>query len=282
MSHAKGLREFELELKQETFDKFSSKMYGLTGVNLPYSSKNVALVKNRLSKILRKYKFEDYEQYWNFLQSQDGPVIEEFISALTTNMTSFFREPSHFQFLQEYLKKNINKSEIRLWCAAASTGQEPFTIALTVFEQLGEAQSNKVKILATDIDLDVLKKAQTAFYLENEMQGLSENQISSYFQKGIRNGKSGYFINNYLKKMITFAQFNLVNDNYRFRKPLDLIFCRNVLIYFDEQTSRKVINSLVLSLNPGGYLILGHSESGHIKHKLLQPLSKAIYQRLKE
>lgn len=278
----KSKLDSEIELNQAVYEKFSQKMYELTGVDLPFTPKNVALIKNRLSKLIRKYKLQSYEEYWSFLQNRDGQSTSEFISALTTNMTSFFREPSHFDFLKNYLQKDFKKYELRIWCAASSTGQEPYTIAMTAFDSLPEAQWPKIKILASDIDLEVLSRADRGFYTKSEMQGLKDEYLRKYFISGVHKGESGYFIDEKLRRSITFAQFNLVYDKFEFRKPMDIIFCRNVLIYFDEATTKKVINNMVQSLAPGGFLILGHSESGNIRHELLQPLSKAVYKRIEK
>lgn len=271
----------EVSLKKETYSLFADFIYHLAGVNLPFNSKNEALVKNRLVRLLRQYQFSNFESYWSFLKSGDNAVQQEFISALTTNMTSFFREGNHFEWFKKFLVSHFSRFySLRVWCAASSTGQEPYTIAISVCESLNEHQRSYVRILASDIDLEVLKKASLGYYYENEITGLSKEQKLKYFDRIQKNDETVYRVKNFIRDMVQFSQFNLMNEKYDFKRPFDVIFCRNVLIYFDEKTTKQVIEKLASSLNPDGFLLLGHSESGNVKSPLLKPLSKAIYQRL--
>lgn len=274
----------ELELSAKHYALFAKKMYDLAGVDLPYSPKNQALLKNRLIKILRRRQLQNYEEYWEILKAGGDEVLSEFVSALTTNMTSFFRESAHFDFLAKILPEKFSNSELRIWCCASSTGQEPYTIAITVRENLPESQLARTRILATDIDQQVLKKASVGIYEEKDMQGLSPAIRQKYFNKvtpANKNSSEAFFQSkDEIHKMIRFAYFNLMNESYVFQSKFHIIFCRNVLIYFDEATTKRVISNLVSTLAPGGYLILGHSESGNVKHPELKPLSRAIYQKL--
>ncbi|MBL7543082.1 MAG: protein-glutamate O-methyltransferase CheR [Bdellovibrionaceae bacterium] len=280
VSAAKNINFEDFHLSQETYLQFAGHIYKLAGVNLPYNSKNEALVKNRLARILRAYNQNSFEEYWKFLKSAGTPETQEFISALTTNMTSFFREAAHFTWFGKAIKTHFEKLySARIWCAAASTGQEPYTIAITVCENLPEKHHARVKILASDIDTEVLKKGGLGYYKESEMGGLSRDIIFKYFDRTIRDGDVFYRVKDFLRDMVQFSQFNLVDQKYEFKKPFDFVFCRNVLIYFDEKTVGKVVENLSLALNPGGYLLLGHSESGNIKNALITSMSKAIYQR---
>lgn len=271
----------DLELSQKLYEKFAKKMYDLAGVNLPYTDKNVALVRNRIIKLLRVHNVDSFEDYWRILEKGDDAIVSDFISALTTNLTSFYREPSHFDFLSEHLPQMLKKAgpELRIWCAAASTGQEPYTIAITAINALAD-QSKKVRILATDIDLQVLKKASIGTYEEKEMQGLAPAMRLKYFEKIEHNNVDYHRATDAVHNMIRFAPFNLMNHRYEFRQKFHVVFCRNVLIYFDEATTKRVLENLVSVLEPGGYLILGHSESGNVKHKDLRSLSRAVYQKL--
>lgn len=280
-----GFEYQDLELSTKTYELFASKMYEIAGVDLPYSAKNHALLRNRLIKVLRRHGLESYEDYWNLLQQETKELVSEFVSALTTNMTSFFRESAHFDFLQGALPQMFAKiPDMRIWCCASSTGQEPYTIAMTVRESLTEAQVSKTKILATDIDEQVLRKASIGLYEDKDFQGLSPGLRQKYFSRVKVQDKRGasedrFQAKDELHKLIRFAYFNLMNESYVFQNKFHIIFCRNVLIYFDEATTKKVINNLVNVLAPGGYLILGHSESGNVKHGNLKPLSRAIYQK---
>jgi chemotaxis protein methyltransferase CheR len=276
------LNEFEdIVLSDKLYTKFAEHMYTLAGVDLPLTPKNHALVRNRILKLLRLYQLKSYEDYWNLLSSNPtSQLTSEFISALTTNMTSFYRESSHFDFLKEVLPQLLSKfSDARIWCAAASTGQEPYTIAMTVAESLGPA-ATKVKILATDIDLQVLKKASVGTYEEREMQGLPPELRQRYFSRVDVKGNEFWRIKDETHALIRFAPFNLMNPKYEFQHKFQVIFCRNVLIYFDEATTKRVIDNLTSCLAPGGYLVLGHSESGNVKHPNLKPMSRAVYLKI--
>ena len=275
-----SLNDFEeIKLTDKMFSKFAGYMYELAGVDLPLTMKNHALVRNRIVKLLRRHQLSSYEDYWDLLtKAPRQELISEYISALTTNMTSFYREPSHFEFLKDLLPQ-LKASEIRIWCAAASTGQEPYTIAMTVKEALGE-KFVQAKILATDIDLQVLKKASIGNYEEREMQGLPPAQRQKYFMKMKKDGDEFWRAKDDLHSLIRFAPFNLMAPKYEFQHKFNVIFCRNVLIYFDEATTKRVIANLTSCLASGGYLILGHSESGNVKHASLKPLSRAVYQKI--
>lgn len=277
-----ALNDFEdIKLSDKMFTKFAEHMYQLAGVDLPLTPKNHALIRNRIVKLLRRHSLKSYEEYWTMIEKGGSELTSEFISALTTNMTSFYRESNHFEFLAQVLPELHKKfgNDIRLWCCAASTGQEPYTIAMTACEAMGD-QYKKIRLLATDIDLQVLKKASVGTYEEREMQGLPPVQRTKYFEKTKVQGDEFYRAKDQIHDMIRFAPFNLMNPKYEFQHQFHVIFCRNVLIYFDEQTTKKVIDNLTSCLAPGGYLILGHSESGNVKHVNLKPLSRAVYQKL--
>jgi chemotaxis protein methyltransferase CheR len=272
----------EIKLSDKMFLKFAERMYNLAGVDLPLTPKNHALIRNRIVKLLRRHSLKSYEEYWTMIEKGGSELTSEFISALTTNMTSFYRESNHFDFLKSVLPDLAKKfgTDLRLWCAAASTGQEPYTIAMTACEAAPEMPSTKPRLLATDIDLQVLKKASTGTYEEREMQGLPPAQRTRYFEKVKANGDEYWRAKDQIHDMIRFAPFNLMNPKYEFQHKFHVIFCRNVLIYFDEPTTKKVIENLVSCLAPGGYLILGHSESGNVKHPGLKPMSRAVYQKI--
>lgn len=271
----------DFELHDKVYEKLAKKIYDLAGVYLPKTDKNIALVRNRIVKLLRQHELSSFEDYWSLVEQGQEEVLSDFISALTTNLTSFYRESMHFEFLAQQLPELLKRSpgDLRIWCAAASTGQEPYTIAMTAANALPE-QFKKVRILATDIDMQVLKKAATGTYEEKDMQGLSPAQRPRFFEKKNIRGVDCYRARDELHAMIRFAPFNLMAPKYEFKQKFHVIFCRNVLIYFDEPTKKRVLDNLVSTLEPGGFLILGHSESGNIKHNELNFLSRAIYQKM--
>jgi chemotaxis protein methyltransferase CheR len=234
-------------LTEKMFWNFSKKIYELAGVDLPLTPKNQALVRNRIVKILRRRSLMSFEDYWEIVQEGGPSERSEFISALTTNMTYFYREPAHFDFLTLHLPKiaEENSAELRIWCAASSTGQEPYTIAMTACEALNENALKKVKILATDIDLQVLTKAAVGLYEEREMQGLAPQLSEKYFDKKTSAKGPHWRAKDKIHAMIRFAPFNLMEPKYDFKHKFNVIFCRNVLIYFDEATTKKVIENAV-------------------------------------
>lgn len=272
--------EGPLELSINTFTKFSEKIYALAGVCLPHTEKNHSLVSNRLMKLLRNHGFKTYEEYWHLVEAGEETTLNEFISALTTNMTSFFREPAHFDFFKKNLQTFVKtSSEIRIWCAAASSGQEPYTIAMAASEVLSPFELTKLRILATDIDLSVLKKAAKGVYSSKEVDGLSRELLTKHFETSKLNHETYYRINKETHKLVHFAPFNLVSNHYNFKNRFHFIFCRNVLIYFDKPTTEKVIQNLAQQTHPGGYLIIGHSESGNVNNSMLRPIQQAVFQR---
>ncbi len=271
----------EQPLARQHFDFFSKLMYEFSGVNLPFSTKNEALVKNRLSKLLRKDNFEDYDALAKAMKNAAPQLISDFISTLTTNKTHFYREEAHFLWLAPYLKSHFkDANELRVWCAAASTGQEPYTIALEMKENLSENELTRTKFLATDIDLQVLKKAAEGVYSGYEVEGCPERLLKQYFEK-TKTPEFLYRVKDEISKMVQFAPLNLVEETYPFQHKFHIIFCRNVLIYFDPQTTAQVIAKMVDCLAPGGFLILGHSETGNVRHPQIKALSQAIYQKAK-
>ncbi len=282
---AKRLDFEELDLQESLYKKFSEKLYGLTGINLPYNQKNVALVKNRLSKVIRRNNWNSYEDYWRRLcennsEAKNTAMLDEFISALTTNKTHFFREDAHFEFTKKWLQKNYNPNqELRVWCAAASTGQEPWTIVMTLLDAFPNLSHGRCKVLATDIDLKVLARAAEGIYSESEVESMPEAYLKKYFEMIEVKKEKCYRVSDHLSGFVRYAPLNLIEESYPFQHKFDLIYCRNVLIYFDPPTIAKVIGRLVQNLKKNGILFLGHSESGNVKHPELNALISAVYQK---
>ncbi len=273
---------FEEQLMtREHYDFFSKLMYQISGVNLPYSEKNDSLVKNRMSKLLRKTKYANFDELMSRLKNPPPGLMNEFVSSLTTNKTHFFREDLHFKWFKDFLLTHFkNDSELRIWCAAASTGQEPYTIAMLLKESLTPSQLTMTKFLATDIDLEVLKKASQGTYRESEMDGCPPDYRKKFFTKVSSGNEDFYKAKDDLSKLIRFAPLNLVQERYPFQHKFHVIFCRNVLIYFDPPTTKKVVTSLVDSLSPGGFLVIGHSEAGSGKVTNVKQVTQAVFQKI--
>ena len=195
----------------------------------------------------------------SWLEKQDGPEWQEFVNALTTNLTSFFREQHHFEILSDYLKSNKTHPSWRVWCSAASTGEEPYSILMTAADALGA--NAHLKLTASDIDSKVLATATQGVYRLENLKNVNEGQLQRYFLKG-KAGNSGMVrIKPELQKMVDFIIVNLVRDDWPFREPFDLVFCRNVMIYFDAPTQRKVLERIHRVMAPGGLLFVGHAEN---------------------
>jgi chemotaxis protein methyltransferase CheR len=266
-------------LKQPIFEALAQKIYQIAGIHLPYNEKNVALMSNRLTRLMRDYDIKSFDQLNEALKIPSEKMKQDFVSALTTNKTDFFREEAHFDFLKAQWPQMFKaKPEVRIWSSACSAGSEPYTLAVMAAEQLNPIERQRLKILATDIDLEILKKAVKAQYTSIELEGLLPHHKQKYFKQI----SAGMFeLIPELAKSVHFSEFNLMNFQHRFQKKFDVIFCRNVLIYFDKETTDKVLELLVSNLDLNGYLIIGHSESGVIRHPCLKALGNSIFQKVR-
>lgn len=267
------------------FERLAALLKNVAGINLPTNSKNLCLMASRLSHELKKYGLSGYKEYYELVQQGHPEVMGEFIRAMTTNTTHFFREPKHFEIFQSVLQTTIQQKErehsreIRIWCSAASTGQEPYTILMSALSAIPDPSAWSVQFLATDIDRDVLAKASRGVYTENEIEGIPANLRQSFLTAHAGKNGTMYAFKQQYRDAIRFAEFNLLTEPYPFKHPFDFVFCRNVLIYFDKDTAQTVVNRMALTLRPGGYLFLGHSESGMMKSEHLKPIATAAYQR---
>ncbi|WP_022942038.1 CheR family methyltransferase [Psychromonas hadalis] len=243
-------------------------IYEHAGISL--SEQKNDLVYSRLAKRLRKHKIHRFDTYLHLLDDIQHPEWQEFINALTTNLTSFFRENHHFIRLSHYLKENFSDATadkpVKIWCSASSTGEEPYSIAMTVATTYGKLNPH-VKILATDLDTHVLDKAKKGIYHIDNIEKLSFLQKERFFLKGSGEKSELVKVRSELKSLITFNQLNLLAD-WPMKGKFDLIFCRNVMIYFDKPTQYKLLEHFAKHLSSGGLLFVGHSESfpnaGHI------------------
>lgn len=276
----------EIKIDRQSFDKLAELLGRLAGIELPYSSKNITLMTSRLGKILRRRNLASYAEYIKPLSRGEAPAISEFISAMTTNTTQFFREEAHFQVLRNLLPEVLNEKsrtqnrEIRVWCAASSAGQEPYTIAMTLLESIPNPDAWSIKLLATDIDLKILDYAARGVYTSAEAESAPKLILQKYFDSRTDKGEKHFRVKKEVRDLVTFAPFNLLNETYSFRFPFDFIFCRNVLIYFNRPNAATVINKLANCLHPRGYLFLGHSEAGMVRSSILKSVSHAVYHRI--
>ena len=275
----------KMDLTEEEFQKISNLVYEHCGINLHDGKKE--LVRSRLAKLLRIKGYNTYSDYLQYVFSDDsGLAFSELIDSLSTNLTSFFREPVHFQFLEgEFLPKLFERKaksgshRVRAWSAGCSSGEEPYTIAITLLENLAkQAGSWDIKILATDISTRILKRAAEGVYENDRVAPVAPALKNKYLTTTRQDNQQVFCAGPQLKKLITFKYLNLMNP-FPFKGPLDFIFCRNVMIYFDKPTQQKLVNKYWNVLDHGGILFTGHSESlTGIEHKF-EYVKPTIYRK---
>lgn len=248
-------KEFAFDARD--FDRVRGLIYAKAGISLADSKQE--MVYSRLARRLRATGFSSFSDYLDSLEAgQLDSEWEAFTNALTTNLTSFFREEHHFPILAEHVKKV--KEPVSIWCAASSTGEEPYTIAMTLCEAFGTLRP-PARIIATDIDTNVLAAAERGVYGIERIEKLSPERVRKFFLKG-KGAQSGLVrVRQELRDLIVFEQLNLLSDNWSIKGEFDAIFCRNVMIYFDKPTQGKILKKFVPLMKPDGLLFAGHSEN---------------------
>lgn len=271
------------QLTDAQFQKYSALVYEKTGIYLKPEKKE--LLNARLGKRLRATGIGSFKDYYEFvIQDRSGGELIHLIDSVSTNFTSFFRENSHFEMLTSmvlpaFAKEGRGRSkEIVLWSSACSSGEEPYTMAMVVDDFAARHTGLKYRIMATDISTRVLAHAQRGVYTDDRIAKVPKPFLKKYLQKGV--GKSaGYVkIKKELQQKITFSRFNLMGE-YPWKEGIDIIFCRNVMIYFNRETQQELINKFYQVLTPGGYLFIGHSESiSSLQHNFTQ-MDATAYQK---
>ncbi len=256
------------------FVKVQSLIYQRAGISL-HDGKH-AMVYSRLSRRLRETGHSSFHDYLAWLSSNDGPEWQEFVNALTTNLTAFFREQHHFEIFGSLLLSKPANSW-RVWCNAASTGEEPYSIVMTAFESLGKNAA--FKLVASDIDSRVLATAANGVYRLDNLKGLTPERLHNFFLKGRGSNAGMARVKPELRKAIEFMSVNLIRDDWPFKEPFDVIFCRNVMIYFDAPTQRRVLERIHTVLKPGGVLFVGHAENFSESKDLFTLRGKTVYER---
>ncbi len=247
-------------LAPKTFRRFCDLVYAKAGIKL--GSNKEALVAARVGKRMRKLGLTDFEDYCNLAeQDSSGAELVELLNAISTNVTHFFRESRHFELLGRFLREweNQGQTSFRIWCAASSTGEEPYSIAITVKDALRDIRD--VKILATDISTRVLERARDGLYAVRQVDKTPERMLKIHFRREKVGVEVKYRVADELKTMITFARLNLAKPPFPMHGPFDVIFCRNVMIYFDNEVRRRLLADAYRLLKDGGYLMVGHAES---------------------
>jgi len=272
------LREFEFGT--EDFEALRKLVKQITGINL--SDQKRELVYGRLARRLRALQLQSFAEYRDVLARDGGQEIAQFCNAITTNLTAFFREPHHFDYLREQVLAPMANSgaarRLRIWSAGCSTGEEPYSLAMTILEALPDIRRWDVRILATDLDSDVLERGRRGIYTEERLKNLTLQRRSRFFQERRDREGLSYEATAELKSLITFKQLNLMHL-LPMRGPLDAIFCRNVVIYFDKDTQRELFARVAQLQRPGNLLFLGHSESLFKVSEQYALIGKTVYRR---
>jgi len=267
-----GIREFQFS--EADFERVRKLIYQHAGISLSPVKKD--MVYSRLARRLRALNLQGFTEYLDLLERKGGDEWERFVNSLTTNLTSFFREPHHFPIFAEHLRKLGTRRPIRVWCSAASTGEEPYSIAMTVAETFG-MEATHVSIIASDLDTNVLATAQKGVYPLDRVEKMSPERLRKFFLKGTGAQEGQAAIRPELKRMIEFRRINLLDQSYTVKGPLDVIFCRNVMIYFDKPTQYKILSRFAPMMQPDGLLFAGHSESFLHAADLFRSLGKTVY-----
>lgn len=257
------------------FSRVQSLIYQRAGISL-HDGKH-AMVYSRLSRRLRETGYQSFREYLGWLETHDGSEWQEFVNALTTNLTSFFREHHHFEILASHLKTKPATTPWRVWCNAASTGEEPYSIVMTAVDALGPHAN--FKLSASDIDSKVLAIAAKGAYRLEGLKGIDAGRMQRFFLRGKGSNEGLIRIKPELQRMIEFLSVNLIRDDWPFREPFDIVFCRNVMIYFDAPTQRRVLEKIHRTMKPGGLLFVGHSENFNESRDLFVLRGKTVYER---
>jgi len=257
-------RTQEHSLSSEEFKFICQLVYDTSGIVL--GERKREMVYRRLMRRTRELRISSFKAYYQLLKDDEGIELPNFINSITTNLTGFYREKHHFDYLkQHFIPEHINNfgesKRLRVWSSACSTGEEPYTLAITLMESMSDILNQwDVKILATDLDTQVVEKAKSGIYTMERIEKVDRSIQKKWFQRSKNQHSNDVKVNQKLAQLITFKQLNLLHQ-WPMNGPFDVIFCRNVLIYFDKPTQSELINRFHELLRPGGILMLGHSES---------------------
>lgn len=275
------LVEHEFEFTDSEFKRLRELVHARTGIALSDAKRE--LVYGRLARRLRKLKLASFAEYCQLVEQPDSDEIEELTNAITTNLTSFFREGYHFEqlaaeALPQLVSQRTAARRLRLWSAGCSTGEEPYSLSVVMRECLAHLANWDIKLLATDIDSKVVATAAEGIYPAERFKGVSAERVRNWFPQPA--GRPGFgAASAELKSLITFKQLNLL-DAWPMKGPFDIIFCRNVVIYFDKATQRKLFDRMAEMQEPGGWLFIGHSENLHNVTQRYKLVGRTVYRRL--
>jgi chemotaxis protein methyltransferase CheR len=268
-----SLARRDFEYTAQDFARVRRLIHDRVGIALNESKHD--MVYNRLAKRLRMLRLGSFADYLDLLDDAAHSEWQQFVNALTTNLSHFFREEHHFEVLVEHCRK-LGRTPLRLWSAAASTGEEPYSIAMALCEAFGTLQP-PVSILGTDIDTTVLATAEKGVYAMDRVEQMNPERLKKFFLRGT-GGNAGFAkVRPELARLVQYRQINLTDPRWELDAMFDAIFCRNVMIYFDKQTQHDVLGRMARVIRPDGLLFAGHSESFlHAAH-LFRPIGKTVY-----
>ncbi len=275
------LKQREFEFTDADFRCLQRLVTDHTGIVVTDAKRD--MIYSRLSRRLRALGLARFADYCAHLRLHEAEELTELINAVTTNLTSFFREPHHFEHLghvvvPQLLHKNEASRKIRIWSAGCSTGEEPYSIAMTLEESIPPWLNWDVKILATDLDTSVLALAARGVYPLDRLRGMGEARRKRFFLRGRGQNEGHVKVDDELLDLVTFKPLNLLKD-WPMKGPFDVIFCRNVMIYFDRPTQQQLLERFAGILAPGGYLYVGHSENLKGLSERFEAVGKTVYQR---
>jgi chemotaxis protein methyltransferase CheR len=275
LSNSASGRTREFVFTSADFEQVRKLIYDHAGISLAPIKQD--MVYSRLARRLRALSLNTFQEYLNYLQGADEAEWETFVNSLTTNLTSFFREAHHFEILIKHLQ-SIQHRPIRIWCSAASTGEEPYSLAMTACEAFNTLNP-PVEIVSSDIDTNVLATAAKGVYPIDRVSKLEPSRLRSFFLKG-SGAQAGYVrVRPELQKMLSFIRINLLDPRLGVQGPFDALFCRNVMIYFDKPTQYAILQKFVPLLRDEGLLFAGHSESFLHAADLFHSLGRTVYER---
>ncbi|MDB5800301.1 MAG: chemotaxis protein CheR [Rhodocyclales bacterium] len=269
-----GLREFEYT--ERDFERVRALIYKRAGISLTSAKQD--MVYSRLARRLRLKKMTFFREYLDALERNSDPEEwEAFVNALTTNLTSFFREAHHFEILAANLRKISEKRPLKIWCNAASTGEEPYSLAITACEAFG-TMTPPVQIIASDLDTNVLKHGEKGIYAAERVERMEPARLQKFFLYGGIGDQAGSVrVRPELQRLISFRQINLLDPRWNVQGPFDAIFCRNVMIYFDKPTQYTILERFAPLLRPDGLLYAGHSENFMHAARIFRSIGRTVY-----
>ncbi|MFN8548143.1 MAG: protein-glutamate O-methyltransferase CheR [Candidatus Eisenbacteria bacterium] len=266
------------EMDAPTFERFRNLIYERSGITLGEGKR--ALLVSRLGGRMRELGIPTHREYLDYVLRDSGDEVVRLLDAISTNVTSFYREPTHVTFLERDFRARLERGarRYRVWSAASSSGEEPYTIAMTLYESM-TAPPPDVKILATDISTRVLARCREGVYESEKLKTVPDDLRRRHFAPVANSTDAACRVKDHLRQMIRFARLNLATPPFPMSGPFDVIFCRNVMIYFDPQIKKNLVTDMHRLLRPDGFLIIGHAESLNgldVPYRLVEP---AVYAR---